>query len=596
MMTETDNAGLKNRYSNITKYVQAITFFLIIAFLAIIALNELNHWQYGLIVTKSNKYHLSIADHTLAILNEVQAFKLWYSKRMEIGVDPKKKSPVHVFKTTGKRVDHFTHSLTPHMKRIIALQQEYADPSFSQITDRLRGEYERTVSRLSTLSKLDERSSSTNMEIEVVSAPLTKVAHQLQIYHEVAQFNLQEKLADQKWWQSLLVYTTSAFFMVLGYLIVPRMYRSIFSIVETLRQNENRLEHLLTASPAVIYTCIVNEPFACTFISLNITRQLGYKPEDFITNEEFWANHIHPEDTQRTLAEFLHVLEKGRLTLEYRFLHKNGTYRWMHDELTLVRDSEGHPLELAGYWIDITERKKGEEEIAAAYAQLRQLTRQLGMAEEKERKRIARELHDEFGQTLAGLKFDLTKLSKQLIQELPAQSIVGYHSQFKSMTNTVDTAIHSMRRIATDLRPSLLDDLGLVAALEWLLQSFQARTSIDCTLTVSPDVSTLGIDLERSLALFRIIQELLTNVLKHAGASKVTITITLEDGTLALAFTDDGRGVTKEELAHTTSLGLVGIKERLAVFDGQLTIQGDPDKGTCVGIQIPLTPAPTPVA
>jgi PAS domain S-box-containing protein len=368
------------------------------------------------------------------------------------------------------------------------------------------------------------------------------------------------------------------------------------ALVETMRQNKIRLEHLLTASPAVIYTCIVNEPFAATFISQNITHQLGYEPEDFITHEEFWANHIHPEDTQRTLAEFLHVLEKGRLTLEYRFLHKNGTYRWMHDELTLVRDSEGHPLELIGYWIDITERKKAEEEIAAAYAQLRQLTRQLGMAEEKERKRIARELHDEFGQTLAGLKFDLSKLSKQLIQELPAQSIVGYHSQFKSMTNTVDTAIHSMRRIATDLRPSLLDDLGLVAALEWLLQSFQARTSIVCTLTVSPDVSTLVIDPERSSALFRIIQELLTNVLKHAGASKVTITITLEDGTLALAFTDDGRGVTKEELAHTTSLGLVGIKERLAVFDGQLTIQGDPDKGTCVGIQIPLTPAPTPVA
>jgi len=239
------------------------------------------------------------------------------------------------------------------------------------------------------------------------------------------------------------------------------------------------------------------------------------------------------------------------------------------------------------------ERMKAENHANQALEQTQQLARQLVATQEEERKCIARELHDEFGQILTGLKFSISQLATQLAQNNPSQSNATYHMQLHSMGQSVDTAIYIMRRIATDLRPSMLDDLGLLAALEWQAQDFQTRTSLSCQLMVSEEINTIDFPPHWALALFRITQELLTNVLKHAQASEVTITFTHEAEGLTLEVTDNGRGITQQEMVQTTSLGLNGIRERLSGIDGRITIQGEKGTGTRVAVQVPIPPIAT---
>ncbi|WP_447969254.1 PAS domain-containing sensor histidine kinase [Nitrospira sp. M1] len=233
------------------------------------------------------------------------------------------------------------------------------------------------------------------------------------------------------------------------------------------------------------------------------------------------------------------------------------------------------------------ERMRAEQNAYQALEQAQQLARQLVSAQEEERKRIARELHDEFGQILTGLKFSISHLATQFDQLNQDPSNNPYYAQLHSITKAVDTAIYTMRRIATDLRPSMLDDLGLLAALEWQIQEFQTRTSLPCRLIISKEINTIDFAPHCSLTLFRITQELLTNVLKHADATKVTVSLSHRDEYLILEMKDDGRGITRQEIEQTTSLGLNGIRERLSEINGTMIIQGEEGKGTRVAIQVP---------
>jgi PAS domain S-box-containing protein len=139
---------------------------------------------------------------------------------------------------------------------------------------------------------------------------------------------------------------------------------------EALKESEARLSYLLTTSPAVIYTCKPAGDYAATFISENVKAQLGYEANEFVENPKFWADHIHPEDRPRVFADLPRVFEHGYYTHEYRFQKQDGTYRWMHDELQLLRDGQGNPMEIVGYWIDITERKQAEDAARKREAEL----------------------------------------------------------------------------------------------------------------------------------------------------------------------------------------------------------------------------------
>lgn len=228
----------------------------------------------------------------------------------------------------------------------------------------------------------------------------------------------------------------------------------------------------------------------------------------------------------------------------------------------------------------VSAHMRAEEELLHSRAQLQNLSAGLESLLEEERTRISREVHDELGQSLTALKFDLTAMGKKLPE---GQTLLA--EKTGSMVKLVDSIIKAVQKISLELRPGLLDDLGLVAAIEWQAKEFHERTGIPCRVVLSP--RELDIDPERSTAIFRIFQEALTNIVRHAAATKVEANLGDRDGMLTLEVRDNGRGITKEQASGSKSLGLIGIRERVRRLEGEVLIDGSPHAGTVIRVTIP---------
>jgi signal transduction histidine kinase len=229
---------------------------------------------------------------------------------------------------------------------------------------------------------------------------------------------------------------------------------------------------------------------------------------------------------------------------------------------------------------DRAERRRTAERLKKSHEQLRALSMYLQHIREDERIRISRQVHDELGQALTGLKMDLYWLSTRLPKNLRA-----VREKTKTMSAHIDSTIQTVRRISTELRPGILDDLGLVAALEWQAGEFQKRTGIKCEVT--SELPEAILDQELNTAFFRIFQESLTNVVRHAGASQVDVRLWEKEGNLWMEIKDNGRGISEAELSNTKSIGLLGMRERAALLSGEVTISGAPGQGTTVRVRIP---------
>jgi PAS domain S-box-containing protein len=247
---------------------------------------------------------------------------------------------------------------------------------------------------------------------------------------------------------------------------------------------------------------------------------------------------------------------------------------------------DGEPCVLWGHQ-DITALKQTEAELRASREQLRNLAARLQTLREENRAHFAREIHDELGQALTSLKMELRWLDRMLADE--PQNARG---KVASMLDLVSATINNVRRIATELRPGILDDFGLVAALEWQTQEFAARTGLACRLVnQTGDEDDLPLDRDQATALFRIVQESLTNVARHAGASRTIVRLTRTGDRLILKVRDNGRGITSAESGNVRSLGLLGMRERAQMFGGSFDIHGEPGKGTTVTLRMPLEAA-----
>jgi signal transduction histidine kinase len=234
---------------------------------------------------------------------------------------------------------------------------------------------------------------------------------------------------------------------------------------------------------------------------------------------------------------------------------------------------------------EIAERRLIEERLRESEENLRALATHLQSVREEEQTRIAREIHDELGQSLTGLKMDLGWLAKRL----PAGQ-KGLANKVEAMSSLIDDTIHSVRRIATGLRPEVLDEVGLAAAVAWQAREFQKRTGIRCRFALPPEAPEP--DPERATALFRIYQEVLTNVARHANATRVDIDLKVNAGTLVLEVKDNGKGIAPAQIENTKSLGILGMRERAMLFEGKIDIDGAPGKGTRVSVSIPVAERP----
>lgn len=227
------------------------------------------------------------------------------------------------------------------------------------------------------------------------------------------------------------------------------------------------------------------------------------------------------------------------------------------------------------------ERQRAEDKLRRSLDQLRALTTYLQYVREEERTRIAREVHDELGQALTGLKLDMSWLATKV-----ARSTQPVQEKVRTMVNHIDETILTVRRIATELRPGILDSLGLVAALEWQANEFQTRAGIECHVKSSVDDS--GLQQQLTTVFFRIYQETLTNIIRHAQATRVDVLLAEENGALVLTVKDNGRGISEEEIANTRSIGLVGMRERAMLIGGEITLHGAPGLGTTMTLRVPL--------
>lgn len=316
-----------------------------------------------------------------------------------------------------------------------------------------------------------------------------------------------------------------------------------------------------------------------------IYRIFGLQPQEFAATHEAFLRCVHPDDRD-FVAEYIESSLKKKTQINYhlRIVQPNGSVRILHSRGNVISDEGGNTIRMYGAVQDVTELIETEKELKNSNEKLRALSASLRSAREEEGTRIAREIHDELGSTLASLKWDLEEMDKILSEQKNLLQISALQKKIEAMLQLTNTIIQTTRRIASELRPSILDDFGLVEAIEWQTQLFQERTGIICNSALEQ----IELVNEKATAVFRIFQEALTNVLRHSQATKVEINITEAGGELVLTIRDNGKGFTEDARADQLSFGILGMRERAHLIGGKVEITGIKGKGTTVIVRVPI--------
>jgi len=305
-------------------------------------------------------------------------------------------------------------------------------------------------------------------------------------------------------------------------------------------------------------------------------KMFGYTSDEIETSVESWYTRLHPDDRERVVTGIRAAIDGGETSWsdEYRFRCRDGGYAEVFDRGYVIHDANRRPVRMVGSMMEVSERKRTE-------AQLRNLAARLEAIREEERTRIAREIHDEVGQALTALKMDLAWLGKKV----PPRS-APVRQKLRGMEGVIDGTMDALHRILAELRPGVLDDLGLPAAIRWLADELKRRTDISCTVEMTGGEPAL--ESGQATAVFRILQEALTNVARHAKARKVEIRLHCLPTAFELVVTDDGRGITATEMQATGTLGILGMRERALTWHGRVTVHGEPRHGTTVRVFMPM--------
>ncbi|MGZ3240539.1 MAG: hybrid sensor histidine kinase/response regulator [Burkholderiaceae bacterium] len=354
-------------------------------------------------------------------------------------------------------------------------------------------------------------------------------------------------------------------------------------LINDKRQAEAKFRTLVEQIQAIIYIIDLGKSRALDYISPQI-RVLGFSPEEWLAQPNLHIQQIHPDD--RALA--IQMIEASRATgmplrHEYRMLTKEGNVMWFREEAEFIKDESGQKLCMQGLLVDITRNKLVEEALRMSQEELRKLAAHQESIKEEERKRIAQEIHDELGGLLTGIKAYIS-----VSIERTAQAGLEPDRLLVDAAGLAKDAIETVRKVITDLRPSVLDQLGIWAALEWYVEQIEMRSGLVCDCTIDASAAAIELDAERSMMVFRIVQEALTNVVRHAQASSVSIQAERTDNLLSVKIRDNGKGIDADRLLNRESWGILGMIERTRHFGGDLKITGEPGQGTLLVLQMPV--------
>jgi PAS domain S-box-containing protein len=344
----------------------------------------------------------------------------------------------------------------------------------------------------------------------------------------------------------------------------------------SLLDSEQKYKLLFDSNPMPMWMRSFNGP-GIIDVNESACGLFGYTKNEFLQMDiqEF----INPQKLERFFIEYQKIIPEVKNLGVWKYRHKNG---FLLDIETIAQDiiykGEYVRLTLA---IDVTEKIKAEENLKKSYQDIRQLVARIENIREEERTTIAREIHDELGQQLAGIKMDLSWLTKKLVVK---DELIN--KRVESIFQLLNETVKAVRRIATKLRPSVLDDLGLGDAIKWQSLEFKKRSGLEvhCVL----ESGTIEIAADIRVGLFRVFQESLTNIARHAKATEVTVLLKWKEGLLTLSVSDNGNGFDASKTGHNKTLGLLGIKERVIMMGGVCEVTSQPGKGTSVVATVPL--------
>ena len=342
-----------------------------------------------------------------------------------------------------------------------------------------------------------------------------------------------------------------------------------------LEESEARFRNLIQGLPTgVSVTSYTGEILESNPALLNI---LGYDTKEELlaaTATEHWVN---PGDRER----YWQTASEGPVRdYEVQLSRKDGTPIWISmDSITL--SGEGGSRQLLNAMHDISERKQAQQQLEQSHDQLRLLSRRLESIQEEERARLSRDIHDDLGQSLTAIGMDLNRLRKHLPQDSEAQI-----KEFDELVDLVKTTSTRVQQLSAYLRPGILDDLGLIPAMEWYLSGIADRRDLEVSFDLPADPDLFNPEI--TTAIYRILQETMTNVFRHAEASSVTVELKEDGEDVIMSVSDDGVGMSEEQISNPLSIGLLGIRERLIPWDGRLEISGGEGRGTRVMVRVPV--------
>jgi len=344
------------------------------------------------------------------------------------------------------------------------------------------------------------------------------------------------------------------------------------SATQVWSKDEDRLHFLLGTANILPWEADA-ESWLFTYVGAQATKMLGYPVEQWY-EPDFWVSHIHPDDQERAVSNCLeYSLILDNYEFEYRMVACDGRIVWIHDLVSLVRE-DGKPKTIRGFMIDITARKQTEETLSI-------LSGRLINAQEEERRRIARELHDDLNQRMALLSIEL----EQLGQKIPERQ-----SELREDVRDLQSKAHEIsmeiHRLSYQLHPSKLDHLGLAAALKSLCDELKASQGLQIEFFQRGFPATLPKDV--TLCVFRIAQEALRNIVKHSGTHEALVVLERTDGEISLCVSDTGCGFDTESDKMKSGLGFISMMERLRLVGGEISIHSQPSWGTQIDVSVPL--------